>query len=302
MTEKDNLFLQKIRFLANKNPYFMELVGIAKEMAGRKMPVMVNSSDAFLRNFFSEVTAFCKCKTLSLFEYFAASGDSNLIQKIKELKPGSVLFLDRIEKLSIDFQDEILGLIESGFFDSADILFLAGFDAKSVSVEELVEEGKFSAKLAYRLGLLKVNVLNLNEIKGGAVTLAWVILNDASLCSGKQIKGFSEPAIAAIENHFWKNGVFELRAAVEYAVSVSETDYIPAEALPFVSGTADNTEEAAFQSLGDDKTMKAALDSFKRFYVKKILEENGNNQTQAAKVLGLQRTYVSRLISELNIR
>jgi transcriptional regulator with GAF, ATPase, and Fis domain len=33
-----------------------------------------------------------------------------------------------------------------------------------------------------------------------------------------------------------------------------------------------------------------------------ILEENGWNQTKTAKVLGIQRTYVVRLINELNIR
>ena len=35
---------------------------------------------------------------------------------------------------------------------------------------------------------------------------------------------------------------------------------------------------------------------------RKILEENGWNQTKTAKVLGIQRTYVVRLINELNIR
>ena len=51
-----------------------------------------------------------------------------------------------------------------------------------------------------------------------------------------------------------------------------------------------------------DKSLKSAIDSFKREYVKKILEENGWNQTKTAKILGIQRTYVIRLINELQIR
>ena len=51
-----------------------------------------------------------------------------------------------------------------------------------------------------------------------------------------------------------------------------------------------------------DKSLKNAIDTFKREYITKILEENGWNQTKTAKVLGIQRTYVVRLINELNIR
>ena len=51
-----------------------------------------------------------------------------------------------------------------------------------------------------------------------------------------------------------------------------------------------------------DKTLKSAVNAFKKAYVTKILEENNWNQTKTAKVLGIQRTYVIRLIDELEIR
>ena len=52
----------------------------------------------------------------------------------------------------------------------------------------------------------------------------------------------------------------------------------------------------------DDKSLKSAVDLFKKEYVTKILEENGWNQTKTAQILGIQRTYVIRLMNELNIR
>ena len=51
-----------------------------------------------------------------------------------------------------------------------------------------------------------------------------------------------------------------------------------------------------------DKSLKTALDTFKKEYVTQILEENGWNQTKTAKILGIQRTYVIRLINELHIQ
>ena len=51
-----------------------------------------------------------------------------------------------------------------------------------------------------------------------------------------------------------------------------------------------------------DKTLKSAVNAFKKAYVTRVLEENNWNQTKAAKILGIQRTYVIRLIDELHIR
>jgi len=300
MTEKDNLFLQKIRFLAKDNSYFGELAGVAKEMAAQNLCVFLSCSDFLLKKLFSETVVFCKFKTLDNFGYADSLKEgAEVLEKIKAAASGSVFFLDRIDSLSIDVQEGILELFENGFFDSRNILLITG---SAKSVEELTEKNQFSAKLAFRLSLLKLNILSLSEIKGGARSLAWIFLNDANKSSGKNIKGLSEPALAAFENHYWRNGVFELKAAVDYSVSVCETEFISEGNLPFINAGADEINSVVVQSLDEDKTMKTALDSFKRYYVMKILEENGNNQTQAAKVLGLQRTYVSRLLNELHIR
>lgn len=299
MTEKDNLFLQKIRFLAGDNPYFGELAGIAKEMGGQNLTVFVNSSDHLFRKVFSETVAFCRFKESGHFETLDVVKSENILSKINQVNPDSVLFLDRIERLSIDLQTEVLELIESGFFENRKILLIAGSE---FSLEDSQEKGKISAKLAFRLGLVKLNILSLNEIKGGATSLAWILLNDANIYSCKDIKGFSESALEEIENHYWKSGVFELKSVVDFAVSVCESEYISIENLPLGKADSGDVNEAVLNSLGNDKSMKSALDSFKRYYVTKILEENGNNQTKAAKVLGLQRTYVSRLLNELQIR
>ncbi|HNY18021.1 MAG TPA: helix-turn-helix domain-containing protein, partial [Treponemataceae bacterium] len=51
-----------------------------------------------------------------------------------------------------------------------------------------------------------------------------------------------------------------------------------------------------------DKSLKSVLNLFKKHYLQKVLEENDWNQTTAAQVLDIQRTYLSRLIKELEIK
>jgi Nif-specific regulatory protein len=52
---------------------------------------------------------------------------------------------------------------------------------------------------------------------------------------------------------------------------------------------------------GGSRNLKTAINSFKAHFIRKILEENNWNQTETAKVLDIQRTYLSRLIKELHI-
>ena len=54
--------------------------------------------------------------------------------------------------------------------------------------------------------------------------------------------------------------------------------------------------------MGVGLTLETAISNFKHEYLKKTLMHCQNNQTQAAKVLGIQRTYLNRLLKELGIR
>ena len=49
------------------------------------------------------------------------------------------------------------------------------------------------------------------------------------------------------------------------------------------------------------KSLKAALNIFKKHFITKALEANGWHQTRTAKALDIQRSYLSKLVKELGI-
>lgn len=49
------------------------------------------------------------------------------------------------------------------------------------------------------------------------------------------------------------------------------------------------------------KTLKDALTTFKRHFISAALEAHRWNQTETARILDIQRTYLSRLVKELDI-
>ena len=49
------------------------------------------------------------------------------------------------------------------------------------------------------------------------------------------------------------------------------------------------------------KTLREALNIFKKHFITKALESNGWHQTRTAKALAIQRSYLSKLVKELSI-
>ena len=108
-----------------------------------------------------------------------------------------------------------------------------------------------------------------------------------------------------MQDYSWPGNIDELKNAVERAFIVGEPPFIKSTDMALGLGggsTASGQELLQTAEVIQDKSLKTAVNAFKKAYVTKILEENNWNQTKAAKVLGIQRTYVIRLIDELQIR
>ena len=71
--------------------------------------------------------------------------------------------------------------------------------------------------------------------------------------------------------------------------------FIKPQHLLLVSSLNENNEY-------ENKNLKDALNTFKKYFIRKALEQNSWNQTETSVKLGIQRTYLSRLIKELDIK
>ena len=110
----------------------------------------------------------------------------------------------------------------------------------------------------------------------------------------KPFTGFSADAQEALQQAEWKENIRELKNSVEYGCLNGCPPLVTAEYLFPRSGAAVLT--------GKTGDLKTATDIFKRTYIRTVLEKTGGNQTAAASILKIQRTYLSRLMKELNIK
>ena len=110
----------------------------------------------------------------------------------------------------------------------------------------------------------------------------------------KPFTGFSKDALEALRQAEWKANIRELKNSIEYGCLNGYPPLITADML-----FPRSTVTASAGNFGD---LKSATDAFKRTYIRAVIETTGGNQTTAASILKIQRTYLSRLMKELNIK
>jgi transcriptional regulator with GAF, ATPase, and Fis domain len=217
-----------------------------------------------------------------------------------ELADTGTIFLDEIGDLPLSLQSKLLRVIQHKIFEKlgsshpqkVDVRIIA---ATNKDIEAAVESGEFRADLYYRLNVLPLQIPPLRDRQGDILELAAFFLARFNREIKKQIKGFTNDAIEEIMAHPWPGNIRELENAVERAVVFCQDNYIRPADL-FLSARDRGLDDAYY-----GKSLKESVNIFKKNFIRNKLESNDWNQTRTAKMLGIQRTYLSKLIKELEI-
>ena len=216
-----------------------------------------------------------------------------------ELAHGGTIFLDEVGDLPLKLQAKLLRVLQQKSFERVGSSESVTVDVRIVAatnrdIEALVEKGEFRSDLYYRLNVLPIHVPPLRQRKEDIPALAESFLKKFSREMNKRFAGFTEAAVELMLSYSWPGNVRELENAVERAVVIAKGSRVGPQDLLLGAGSADTDEYRG-------KSLKEALLIFKRHFIRKALEDNRWNQTETAKVLDIQRTYLSRLIKELDI-
>lgn len=218
-----------------------------------------------------------------------------------EMADTGTIFLDEIGDLPLSLQSKLLRVIQNKSFErvgssdtiTVDVRIIA---ATNRDIEKLVDEQKFRSDLYYRLNVLPLYIPPLRQRLEDIPELASFFLKKFRHEVKKEFVGFSEGAMSAILSYSWPGNIRELENCIERSCVIGKPPYIREEDLLLnIRSMPDNNSLS-------DKSLKSVLNLFKKHYLQKVLEENDWNQTTAAQVLDIQRTYLSRLIKELEIK
>jgi DNA-binding NtrC family response regulator len=221
-----------------------------------------------------------------------------------EFASGGTVFLDEIGDIRPSLQAKLLRVLQDQTFERvggtrpirADLRFIA---ATNRDLSLAVRQGQFRLDLFYRLNVVTVPLPSLRERPGDVDALAQHFLERYRREVKRELHGFRPDALACLRRYAWPGNVRELENAIERAVVLAEGPEILPRDLP------QEVREAAVGGNGlvreEARTFHSQLEEFKRGLILTTLRRTGGNRTQAARVLGLQRTYLAKLIRDLGV-
>jgi DNA-binding NtrC family response regulator len=209
-----------------------------------------------------------------------------------ELASGGTLFLDEIANISMNQQSRLLRVIETGEIERVGSsksrkVSVRMISATNADVRREVEEGRFREDLLFRLNTVEIHLPPLRHRKEDIPLLANHFLQRYARRYRKEMSGFDQASLQAILDHPWPGNVRELDHALQRAVLMCKGEQLTAADLGLQS-----------RRDGAGRIEDMSLDDVERFLIKKALEKNDGNVTEAARVLGLSRSAMYRRLQK----
>jgi DNA-binding NtrC family response regulator len=273
--------------------------GVGKELIARQIHI---ASDRCEKVF---VPVDCTTLTGQLFESqlfghvrgaFTGAVDTTL--GFFRAADGGTVFFDEISEIPLGLQAKLLRVLQEGAVTPLGSVKSCPVDvrvlcATNTDLSKMLKEGTFRADLYYRLNVVSLEVPPLRQRKEDILPLAEYFLANQSIFYGEPPKVLSQTAKKLLLNYAWPGNVRELANAMERAYVLTTGREIQPAVLPFEVIIAD--------SPAYPKHELPTLDEVKRNIITQTLEFTKGRKIAAAKILGIERRCLNRLINKLDI-
>jgi two-component system response regulator HydG len=197
---------------------------------------------------------------------------------------GGTIFLDEISETSVPMQVKLLRVLQdkevymvgASRSRKVDVRIIA---ATNKDLQSLVEKGVFREDLFFRLNVITIAIPPLRERGNDILLLAHHYATKFAEEFGKPIPRFSDEALEVLRNYYWPGNVRELENVIQRLIVMTEGELIEVSDLPSLM------RFSALREAGLNRT----LAEVEAEYIRNILTSVGNNKTQAAKILGIDR-------------
>ena len=216
---------------------------------------------------------------------------------------GGVLFLDEISEMPLNLQAKLLRVLEDKEVRPLGANQTEKVDTRVVSTSNqnlatLVERGQFRHDLYYRLNVIQIALPPLRERLEDIPVLVEHFIQKFADQTRRPLEGIEPDALAALMNHRWPGNVRELEHTVERAVLLGKENRVGLQDLPLqLISNPDST-----LPLAEAVAQRYTLKDLEREYIVRVMENTSGNKTEAARILGVDRTTLYRKLEEYKVK
>jgi len=217
------------------------------------------------------------------------------------------IFLDEIGDLPLAAQAKLLRVLEERVVSpvgsdsdiAVDVRIIA---ATHRNLLEMVEQGTFRADLYFRLAVVPIHLPALRERPDDILQIANLCVGRARERLSRNVEGLDASARAALCAYHWPGNVRELSHVIERSVLLARKPVLSQGDIPLPVASRGRLARASEESgplslpkLGSELSdssldLRSALESLERSLIDRALQKAGGNRTEAAALLGLNRT------------
>ena len=225
------------------------------------------------------------------------------IGKFEQAHTGT-LFLDEIGDMPLSLQTRLLRVLQEHEFQRVGGTSTISIDIRVLTathrdLADAVEKGDFRLDLYYRLAAFRIVIPPLRERREDIVILAHHFVKKYAAVANKPIHAISADALQLLRQHDFPGNVRELENIIQSAVLFETTDLLQPQSL-----SLHLTQEAA-QATTDsptDTSVILPLDEVERRVIVHALKVTGNNISDTARALGIDRTTLYRKLKKYNLQ
>ncbi len=236
-------------------------------------------------------------------------------QGLLDLANGGTLFLDEIGDMPLSLQGKLLRVLQDQTFERVggtetirvDIRFVA---VTNKNLEQKVREGTFRQDLYFRLNVIPVHLPPLRERLEDILPLVHAFLRKYNAIFGMQVSDIAPGALAAFRSYTWPGNVRELENVVERAMNFTNENIIKVEHLPpHLRSIRSDQGFQANRKETEDKDVEHTVpayrwkrDELERETILKALHHTGGNKSEAARYLGISRSWLHEKIKRYGLQ
>lgn len=217
---------------------------------------------------------------------------------------GGTMFLDEIGDMPLSTQAKLLRALQNQEIQRVGSLAIRKVDVRVIAathrdLRQMVAQGKFREDLFYRLSRVEIKLPRLADRKEDLPLLVRHFTDGFSVEYHKTILGVTPRAQVVLSRYGWPGNVRELENVLSEACMMADGERIDVRDLPaYVREAGARPELDAEREIESAAEEMLPLDEVHRRYCLRILDRVRGNKARAAKVLGINRATLYRILGD----
>ena len=227
-----------------------------------------------------------------------------------EKASGGTLFMDEIGDMPYEIQSRLLRVLQFGEFTRVGGRESIKTDVRVISATNknlltAVEMGKFRDDLYYRLNVVPIELLKLNDRTEDIPYFIDCFIKECSEKLGVPYRNMTKDSYNLLQSTKWNGNIRQLKNTIEQLIILAPKEQDKPLTAEVLSNTAHNKSDDLTELMQKSMlslSLKEARELFEREYIKLQMIRFNNNVSKTALFIGMERSALHRKLKSLNLK